>query len=171
MFTIIKACRWLYKTLNSDTRPWQMALAVLLGALAGLLPLGLGTVCVFMVILLINVHFGTATFVFALFQLASLPLQLPLIRPLGRFALERTPQDPIINAAQAPVVSLVRLDYYDVAGAVTLWLMLAIPLFLLTYVVWSKYQEKLQGKIGESKLFKWISKFWVFRTLKYIFAG
>ena len=44
MLTILKFIRSLFKGLNSDAAPWSCGLAVLIGCLIGLLPLGFHTV-------------------------------------------------------------------------------------------------------------------------------
>ena len=170
-FTLIKATRWLYKTLNADLFPWQIALGFTLGALAGLLPLGLGTVCVFMVIILVNLHFGSAMFAFGLFKLITLPLQVVLIRPLGASALEVAPQGPLIAAADTPIIAWLRLDYYDVAGAIALWLIIAVPVYLSMLFFWRAWRERLERKLQKSKFMKWASKVWLFKGFKYVFLG
>ena len=169
--TIIKTTRWLYKTLNADLFPWQIALGFTLGALAGLMPLGLGTVCVFMAIILVNLHFGSATFAFGLFKLISLPLQGPVIRPLGASALDVAPHGPLIAAAETPVLAWLRLDYYDVAGAIVLWLIIAAPLYLAMLFFWRAWRERLEKKFKKSKFMKWASKVWIFKGFKYVFLG
>ncbi|MBX3475325.1 MAG: hypothetical protein KF754_13170 [Planctomycetes bacterium] len=166
-----KFTRWLYQTLNSDMRPWQIALGVTIGALAGLLPLGLGTLCVFVAILLVNVHFGSATFSFGFFRLVGWALQGPVIRPLGDRALEGAPQQPLISLAQTPILSWLRLDYNDVAGAIALWVIIALPLFFAIAGLWSKYQDKMKAKWANSKLLKWLSKLWLFKILRFVFIG
>lgn len=171
MLTLIKFIRWVYKTLNSDARPWQIALAVTLGALVGLLPLGLGTLCVFLVILFVNVHFGSALFSFAIFRLLSWSLQVALIRPAGAFALEYAPQGPLVAAANTPILAWFRLDYHDVAGAIVLWAVIALPLYLGMHFVWSRYRELLEKRVKNSKFAKWASKVWVFKGLRYVFIG
>jgi uncharacterized protein (TIGR03546 family) len=171
LLTVIKFIRWVYKTLNSDAQPWQIALAVTLGALAGLLPLGLGTLCVFLVILLVNVHFGTALFSFAMFRLLSWSLQLLLIRPVGAFALDYAPQGPLIAAANTPILAWLRLDYHDVAGAIAVWLVIALPLYLGMHFVWSRYRELLERRVKNSRFAKWASKVWLFKGLRYVFIG
>lgn len=171
MLTIIKFTRWLYKTLNSDQRPWQVALGFTLGALAGLLPIGLGTVAVFILIILVNMHFGSALFAFGLFRLLAVVLQGALIRPLGAWAVEVAPHQPLIAAAQAPVLSWVRLDYHDVAGAIALWAFIAIPLFVGMSLTWRRYKPALEVKLKKSRLFKWGSKVWLFKGLRYVFLG
>lgn len=169
--TIIKATRWLYKTLNADLFPWQIALGFTLGALAGLLPLGFATICLAVIILLVNLHFGSATFAFGVFKLVSLPLQGPVIRPLGAAALDLVPQGPVIAAAQTPVLAWLRLDYYDVAGAITLWLIIAAPLYVAMLFFWRAWRERLEKKLKKSKFMKWASKVWLFKGLKYVFVG
>ncbi len=171
MLTIIKFTRWLYKTLNSDQLPWQIALGFTLGALAGLLPLGLGTVAVFVLIILINMHFGSALFAFGLFRLLSWALQGVLIRPLGAWAVEVAPHQPLIAAAQAPILSWLRLDYHDVAGAIALWVVIAIPLFVGMTLSWRRFKPALEAKLKQSKFMKWASKVWLFKGLKYVFLG
>ena len=169
--TIIKFTRWLYKTLNADLRPWQVGLGFTLGALAGLLPPGLATVCVFVAILLINLHFGSAMFAFGLFRLLGWALQGPLIRPAGGVAVDLAPRGVLIAAAQSPVLSWLRLDYFDVAGAILVWLVIAIPLFVGMTLAWAKWRPLLERKFKKSKLLKWASKVWIFKGLKYVFLG
>jgi uncharacterized protein (TIGR03546 family) len=171
MFTLIKFTRWLYKTLNSDQRPWQIALGITLGALAGLLPLGLATLCVFVLILFINVHFGSALFSFGFFKLLAWPLQLAVIRPIGALALDIAPQGLVIYAAQTPVLAWLRLDYFDVAGAIAVWLIIAAPLYLFVSATWTRFQDWLRERLGKSKFMKWASNKWLFKGLRYVFIG
>lgn len=174
MITLLQICRWLYRTLNSDVRPWQIGVAVLLGALAGLLPLGLGTLVVFLAILLINCHFGTAFFAFGIFRLMAWPLQLVLIRPLGAAFTDHLPQagkDFLVWAAKTPVLSLFRLDYFDVAGGFALWLLLALPLLIFTTLFFRRYQEMLTQKLAQSRVMKVLSQIWLFKALRYVFVG
>lgn len=168
---IFQFTRWLYRTLNADVRPWQIALGITLGALAGLLPLGLGTLCVFIALLLINVHFGSATFSFALFRIIGWALQGPVIRPIGWQAFDYAPQAPLIQLAQTPVLTWLQLDGEDVMGALVLWMIIAIPLFLAMTFLWSKYQDKLKQRWSESRLLKWLSKLWLVKTIRYVFIG
>lgn len=169
--TIIKFTRWLYKTLNSDQFAWQISLGFTIGALAGLLPLGLGTVVVFTFIVLVNLHFGSAMFAFGLFRLVSWALQGPVIRPTGASALDIAPHGPIIAISQTPILSWLRLDYYDVAGAIAVWLIIAIPLFVGMTLFWHKFRPALEKKLKKSKFLKWASKMWIFKGLKYVFLG
>jgi uncharacterized protein (TIGR03546 family) len=169
--TLIKLTRWVYKTLNSDVRPWQIGLGFTLGALAGMLPLGLGTVCVFTAILLINVHFGSAMAGFGLFKLLSWTLQVPLVRPVGERALDIAPQGPVVAASQTPVVAWLRLDYFDVAGAIAIWLIIAIPLFIGMTAFWARFRETMEKRWKNSKFVKWASNVWLFKGLRYVFAG
>ena len=166
-----KFTRWLYKTLNSDLRPWQVALGLTLGALAGLLPFGAAMLCVFVAMILVNLHFGSAMFSFGLFGLISWPSQLWLIRPLGQAALEAAPRGPVIAAAQSPILSWLRLDYFDVAGAIALWLIIAGPLFVVGVMGWSRAKPWMDRKLKESRLLKWLSKLWLAKAVKYVFIG
>ena len=169
--TIIKFTRWLYKTLNADVAPWQVGLGFTLGALAGILPPGLGTVCVFVAIILVNVHFGSALFAFGLFRLLGFLLDGPLLRPTGARALELVPHGPLIAAAETPILSWLRLDYHDVAGAITIWMILAIPMFVGITLFWRRYRPIMERKLKNSKFMKWASQVWLFKGLKYVFLG
>lgn len=168
---LLKFTRWVYQTLNEEARPWQVALGVTLGALAGLLPLGLGTVCVFTAILLVNVNFGSACFAFLVFRLVSLALQVHVVRPMGVAALDIAPQGPLVAAASTPILAWLRLDYHDVAGALAIWLIIAIPLFLFLYATWSRFQAWMNKRLRNSRVMKWLSRVWLFRGLKYVFIG
>ena len=171
MFTLLKTLRWLYKTLNSDVRPWQVALGFTLGALAGLLPLGLGTFAVFTVILLVNVHFGSLMFSFGLFRMLGWALGASVLEPLGEVFVQLLPHGPLIFAAKSPILSWLRLDHFDVAGAIALWLILATPLLVGIHLAWSRWQDSLLKKLKESRLLKWASKIWIFKALRYVLIG
>lgn len=168
---LFKFTRWVYQTLNSDLAPWQVALGFTLGALAGLLPPGLGTVCVFTAIILINVQFGGACFAFGVFRLIGWSLEGPLLRPVGAYALELAPQGPLIAAAQSPVLCWLRLDYHDVAGAIAIWLVLAIPMFALIALFWRRYREVLEKRLKKSRIMQTLSQVWLIKGLKYVFIG
>lgn len=168
---LLKFTRWVYQTLNDEARPWQVALGVTLGALAGLLPLGLGTLCVFTAILLINVNFGSACFVFVVFRLIAFALQVHVLRPMGVAALDMAPQGPIIAAASTPIIAWLRLDYHDVAGAIAIWAIIAIPLFIFLLATWARFQAWMNKRLKNSRTMKWLSRVWLFRGLKYVFIG
>ncbi|MBK8208401.1 MAG: hypothetical protein IPK87_16640 [Planctomycetes bacterium] len=168
---LFKFTRWVYKTLNSDVRPWQIALGFTLGALAGLLPLGLGTLAVFTLILLLNVHFGSAMFSFGTFRLLAWLLQVPVIRPVGEAALDIAPQSPLVAAASTPILAWLRLDYFDVAGAIAIWLILALPLFVSMAALWTRFREWMDKRLKNSRFMKWASKVWLFKGLRYVFVG
>lgn len=168
---LFKFTRWVYKTLNSDVRPWQIALGFTLGALAGLLPLGLGTLAVFTLLLLLNVHFGSAMFSFGTFRLLAWLLQVPLIRPVGEAALDIAPQGPLVAAASTPILAWLRLDYFDVAGAIAIWLILALPLFVSMAALWTRFREWMDKRLKNSRFMKWASKVWLFKGLRYVFVG
>ena len=174
MITLLQICRWLYRTLNTDARPWQIGVGVTLGALAGLRPYGLAMRAVFIVLLLVNCDFGTAFFSWGMFRLISWSFQLVLIRPLGAVALELMPQagrELLIACATMPVVSWLRLDYTDVMGAIAFWCLLAVPLTIFSILFFRRYQETLRAKLANSRIMKVLSQIWLFKALRYVFAG
>src|SRR5262245_58088591 len=174
MITLLQICRWLYRTLNTDARPWQIGLAAVLGALAGLLPFGLGMLAVFVVIMLVNCHFGTGFFAWGMFRLISWPLQVVVVRPVGAAFLELMPpfaRELLIKAATTPIVSWFRFDYDDVAGAIALWLLLAVPLFIFTVAFFRRYQATLRARLAGSRVMRLLSQVWLFKVLRYVFVG
>ena len=174
MITFLQICRWLYRTLNTDARPWQIGVGITLGALAGLLPYGLAMLAVFFVILIVNCNFGTAFFSWGLFRLVSIALQTIVIRPMGAVALDAMPQagrELLISAATMPIVSWLRLDYYDVAGAIALWCLLAVPLLIFSALFFRRYQDVLRAKLANSRTMKILSQIWLFKALRYVFVG
>lgn len=174
MITLLQICRWLYRTLNTDARPWQVAAGIVLGALAGLLPYGLAMLSVFLVILVVNCHFGTAFFSWGMFRLFSWAFQMVLIRPLGAASLELLPSSArefLVTCATTPVVSWLRLDYFDVAGAIALWCLIAVPLTIFSLVFFNRYQETLRSKLANSRVMKLLSQVWLFKALRYVFVG
>jgi len=174
MITFLQICRWLYRTLNSDVRPWQIGAAITLGALAGLLPFGLTMLCVCFVVLLVNCHFGTACFAWGMFKLMAWPLQMILIRPMGAAATDLLPQagrDLLVTCSTTPIVSWLRLDYFDVAGGIALWLLLAAPLMIFSTLLFQRYQDQMKAKLAKSRMMKILSQVWLFKALQYVFVG
>src|SRR3990172_4848475 len=86
MLTLLKFIRSLFKGLNSDAAPWSCGLAVLLGCVIGLLPLGFHTVLFAGLLLMfrVPVAIGGATAIaakvvhLALLQWIPLPIRRPL---------------------------------------------------------------------------------------------
>ena len=168
--TLFKFTRWLYKTLNSDLEPWQIALGITLGALAGLLPFGLLMLSLFVLMLLINLHFGSGLFSFGLFSLLHLPLRKPLILPLGDWVHENF-RGIIESAYESSALNWMSLDMNHVAGAIALWAVLAVPLFLSSALMWRKLQGPIREKLKNNKYLRWASKTWLAKGLKYAFIG
>lgn len=168
--TLFKFTRWLYKTLNSDLRPWQIALGITLGALAGLLPFGLLMLAVLVLMLLVNLHFSSGMFSFGLFSLLHLPLRKPLIFPIGDW-VHGSFRSFIELAYDSSLLNWMNLDMNHVAGAVGLWVFLAIPLFSGSMVMWSKLQGPIRDKLKSNSYLKWASKTWLAKGLKYVFIG
>jgi uncharacterized protein (TIGR03546 family) len=168
--TFIKFSRWLYKTLNADLKPWQIALGITFGALAGLLPLGLLMIAVFLLMLLVNLHFGSGLFSFGLFSLLYTPIRKPVILPLGDW-VHANFRGFIEFAYESAAMGWMNLDMNNVAGGVALWAVLAIPLFLGSVFMWKKLQGPMREKLKTNKFLKWVSKTWLAKGLRYVFVG
>lgn len=168
--TLFKFTRWLYKTLNSDLKPWQIALGITFGALAGLLPFGLLMLAIFVLMLLINLHFGSGLFSFGLFSLLHLPLRKPIIMPLGDWVHENF-RGFIETAHDSSALSWMSLDMNHVAGAIALWAIMAVPLFIGSIIMWNKLQGPIREKLKSNRYLKWASKTWFAKGLKYAFIG
>ncbi|MCC6464490.1 MAG: hypothetical protein IT463_04030 [Planctomycetes bacterium] len=169
--TVLNFTRWLYKTLNADVRPWQVGLGVTLGALAGMLPLGPWTLLAFLPILLVNVNFGIAVLSFGVVRGLAWLLQDVVIRPIGIVTLDAVPHDPVIQAARTPLLALLRLDYFDVAGGLAVWAIMALPLFIAVTALWGRFHARLKQRWANSKLLVWLSRIWLFKLVRYVFIG
>ena len=85
--------------------------------------------------------------------------------------LPQAGKDFLVQAATTPVLSLFRLDYFDVAGGFALWLLLALPLLIFTTLFFRRYQDVLTQTLAQSRVMKVLSQIWLFKALRYVFVG
>jgi hypothetical protein len=50
-------------------------------------------------------------------------------------------------------------------------LIIAIPLFIGMTAFWARFRETMEKRWKKSKFVKWASNVWLFKGLRYVFAG
>jgi uncharacterized protein (TIGR03546 family) len=138
---ILKSIRKIFKILNSELSPVQVAVGFCLGIYAGLSPLGFHSVLLFLFALLLNCSFSATLFGFALFKLVAW-LVVPISYEVGRLALEQIAfLEPFWTVVlNWPVLALMEYNNYVVFGSYVLATAFSIPLFFVIKSFVRKYR-------------------------------
>jgi uncharacterized protein (TIGR03546 family) len=159
MLTLLKLLQSLVKTLHSDGTPTQIAAGVALGAALGLTPIAnVHNVLIFILLAVLNVSFGAGLFAWAAFVPIGFMLD-PLFDRLGRRLLLDTPSlQPLWTAYDnTPGLALTNLSNTVVLGSVVGWLVLAVPILVLTRVGVIRYRTTIGERVRHSPLYKAIT--------------
>ena len=132
---MLNVWRWprrLFRILNSELTPNQIAVGVMFGMFAGLVPLGPNTLGLLALALLARCSFSATLLALAIFQLLAWPLA-PVSERLGQAILQNLSAfDPVWRTiVHAPVLAWMELSRYVVFGGYVVGLVLAVPVFLL----------------------------------------
>ena len=140
--------------LNDKSSANQIALAAALGAMAALLPgFGLISLCLFIVIFLLNVNIAAAFLAMASFKPVGFLLD-PIAHKVGLILLVKTPAlKPFWTLLyNLPFVPFTRFNNTVVLGSLALGL-LAFPfIFILTRTFVNIYREKWRAHINKWKV-------------------
>lgn len=166
----LKLIRKFIKVLNSNASPTQIAMGIAFGSLIGFLPFfSLLSLCVFFLILMLNVNISAAFLSIALFSIVSFPLD-PIAHKIGYQLLAKT--DALIplwtSLYNMPLVPFTRFNNSIVLGSLVIGIVLFIPVFIIFKRFVIKYRTSWQGRLdkikifkmlGISKLYSWYQKF------------
>jgi uncharacterized protein (TIGR03546 family) len=133
VLTLLKLLQSLVKTLHSDGTPGQIAAGVALGAALGLTPIAnLHNVVIISLLCVLNVSFGAGMLGWLVFAPVGFLLD-PLFDRVGRLLLLETPAlTPLWTAwDNTPFVPFTNFNNTVVMGSLVLWLLLAVPIYLL----------------------------------------
>ncbi|MFB6287151.1 MAG: TIGR03546 family protein, partial [Candidatus Bipolaricaulia bacterium] len=124
--------RRLFRILNSELTPHQIAAGVLFGMFVGLVPLGANPVVLLALALLVRCSFSATLLALAVFKLLAWPLA-PVSEAVGRAVLTNlTGLDPFWRSiVHAPVLAWMELSRYVVLGGYLIGLVIAVPVFFL----------------------------------------
>jgi uncharacterized protein (TIGR03546 family) len=174
---VFKTARNLFKILNAELTPTQIAVGFCLGVFAGIVPFGVHTYFILLVTLVFNCSFSGALLIFPLAKLVSIPLA-PVSYALGQFALNMlAPIDSALNQLfHWPILALLEYQYYLNFGSYVLAVLLSVPLFFLVRTVVTRYRqswlEKLEKKLETSKSYQTLHKrAWLYKGLVWAIGG
>ena len=155
MLTLLKLLQSLIKALHSEGTPGQVAAGVALGSALGLTPLmNVHNLVIFALIVILNVSFGGGMLGWALFVPVGFALD-PVFHRIGRALLEA----PGLRATweswyNTPLLPYTNFNNTVVLGSVVAWLVLLVPLFLLSRYGVARYRATVGERIRRSKFYQ-----------------
>jgi uncharacterized protein (TIGR03546 family) len=159
MLTMLKLVQSLVKTLHSEGSPRQVAAGIALGACLGLTPLiNAHNLIIFALIVILNVSFGGGMLGWAIFTPFGFLFD-PVFDRLGRALLLETPSlTPLWTAwYNAPGIPYTNFNNTVVLGSFVAWLLLVLPIFLLSRWAIARYRLTLGARVQQSRFYKAIT--------------
>ncbi len=169
MLTLLKLLQSLVKTLHSDGTPAQTAAGVALGAALGLTPIAnVHNAIVFVLLAVLNVSFGAGLLAWAAFTPIGFMLD-PVFDRVGRLLLLETPplRSMWTTWDNTPGLALTNFNNTVVLGSVVGWLVLALPIFLLSRLIVIRYRATLGERVRRSHLYKAITATQVYNVYRW----
>lgn len=155
MLTILKLLQSLFKTLHSEGTPGQVAAGMMLGAGIGLTPLmSAHNLVLFAAIALLNVSFGGGMLGLALFTPLGFLLD-PLFDRIGLALLQAPSLQKLWTGwYNIPLVPYTNFNNSVTLGSFVLWLVAAIPLYVLGKLAITRYRATYGARVMNSKFMK-----------------
>lgn len=156
MLTLIKLIQTLFKALNSEGTPSQVAAGIALGSILGLTPLlSLHNLMMVAVIFLFNVSVPGAIIGWLVFTPVGFVLD-PVFHSLGAFLLLEVPGlSPLWYAIAAiPVIPFTSFNNTVLLGSVVGWVLLGWPIFFFARWGVRKYRETIFERIKKMKVYR-----------------
>jgi len=148
----------LIKLLNKGASPNQLAGAFALGSLLGLIPgWPLPAFFLIFIILLVNINLSMVLFATAIGSMVAW-LADPIFHAMGLWLLEDVSglQGLWTALYNHPIAILTRFNNSVMMGALTIGLILQLPLFFLFRWFVIAYREKLMARLNQLKVIQWI---------------
>lgn len=137
------------KVLNSQASPWQIGWAIALGLFAGILPFGLLSLVIILVVCLFTINLSTFILVWGLTE----GLMLLLASPLEQLTWRYGQQDGLLNLlANTETLQLLHLHHTLTLGAFVLGALLLLPVAWLSKTLVLQYRSKVMNSIEKWKL-------------------
>jgi uncharacterized protein (TIGR03546 family) len=151
----IKLIKKLFKALNADASPSEIALGVVFGAIIGLTPaFALHNLVILALIIVVRVNVSAAVFSSILFGVIGFATDL-LADIIGYELLTADGLNKLWTALyNMPAVPLSRFYNTIVLGSLLISFVLALPVYFLSKKFVVFYREKLQEKVQKLKIVK-----------------
>ncbi|MGM0480684.1 MAG: TIGR03546 family protein [Pseudomonadota bacterium] len=153
----------LLKALNSETSPWALAMAMVLGMVLGLTPLWrLHNLLILLAALIFRVNLSLFLLSFAIFSGIAYLLD-PVFHQLGLTILNAQSWQGIYEAMYATALGRVSQFYHTITmGSLVVSILLSPVLAVVSYFVINNYRNKIKAHLLKLKVVQLIrgSRFW-----------
>ncbi|MFH2000979.1 MAG: TIGR03546 family protein, partial [Planctomycetota bacterium] len=169
---IIKLIRRFFSLLRSNLTSHEIALGFCMGLLLGCLPFSSiwAVATVLLITLLLRASFSS--FIAAVVVVKALSFLIaPILFALGEFALEGPPAGLFAAAVKQPVLALLDLHRYVVAGSLFFAVICSAVLYPLIYFLSQKYRKAIIKWSETSQRFARFTRFPLIRFLTWLFMG
>lgn len=137
------------KVLNSQVSPWQIGWAIALGLFAGILPFGLLTLLIILIVCLLTINLSTFIVVWGLTK----GLMLLLADPLENLTWQYAQNDTLLKLlANTETLQLLHLHHTLTLGAFVLGAVLLVPVAWLSKVLVMQYRGRVMSSVEKWKL-------------------
>jgi uncharacterized protein (TIGR03546 family) len=137
------------KVLNSQVSPWQIGWAIALGLFAGILPFGLLTLIIILIVCLLTINLSTFIVVWGLTK----GLMLLLADPLENLTWQYAQNDTLLKLlANTETLQLLHLHHTLTLGAFVLGAVLVVPVAWLSKVLVMQYRGRVMSSVEKWKL-------------------
>jgi uncharacterized protein (TIGR03546 family) len=137
------------KTLNSAVSPWQIGWAIALGLFAGILPFGLLTLLIVLLVCLLTINLSTFLVVWGLTE----GLMLLLATPLEALTWQYAQHDALLTLlANTESLQLLHLHHTLTLGAFVLGSILLLPVAWLSALLVRQYRSRIMSKVEKWQL-------------------
>ncbi|MGI5309010.1 TIGR03546 family protein [Rheinheimera sp. WS51] len=137
------------KALNSQTSTWQIGWAVALGLFIGILPLGLLTFIILLVVCLFTVNLSIFFVIWGLTK----GLMLLFAEPLESLTWQLAQNESLLTLlAQTETLQLLHLHHTLTLGSFILGLCLLLPIAWLSSLLVKQYRVRVMSKIEKLKI-------------------
>ena len=170
---LLKLIRSFYKGLTGSESPNRIALGFGLGLTLGLVALSSGMGFLLLIVILVfKVSFPFAMAGWALGALLRTTLLAGLLEDFGYWILVSLPLQELWKfLLRLPVVGRLGLDYFGTMGGTAMGLILGAALFAPIRFLVIRYREQVVERLSNSKVFKFLSRIWLVRALKWVLVG
>jgi uncharacterized protein (TIGR03546 family) len=137
------------KVLNSEASPWQIGWAIGLGLLAGLLPFGMLTLLIILLVCLLTINLATFLLVWGLCS----GLMLIFADSLETLSWQYAQHPDLLQLlAKNETLQLFHLHHTLVIGAFVLGMLLLLPVAWLGTLLVKQYRGRVMGKLQQWKV-------------------
>jgi len=137
------------KVLNSEDSPWQIGWAVGLGVLAGLLPFGLLTIVILLLVCFFTINLSTFLLVWGLCG----GLMLIFGERLEALTWQYAQSPALLNTlSSAEILQLLHFHHTLVLGAFVLGLLLLLPLAWISAFLVTQYRIRIMTQMRKWKV-------------------